>query len=99
AQGLPLGQLADDRRVRQEWSDLRRSGLIGAGAIIKHLLLERPNAFEISNEATGQTTVRLVGEAELAVRESKGGIMNSEQMTSIEAYMRKAGGSERVSRL
>jgi len=104
-----LARLAGERRLQQEWADLERSRIVEPGTEMKDLLLERECTFEVFDDDNGQSWVRLACDVEgnagagalLNATEdgSSGPPLRSEQVKEIDAYLKKAGGSERVSRL
>lgn len=87
---LSLQQLCEDKRIHQEWKELEKSGLVKPNSQLKTFLLERATSFEVSSSPSDQAMVKLIGEAAAPALG---------EVPAIDAYLRKAGGSERVSRL
>lgn len=103
-----LHKATEERRVHQEWSDLIQSGLVSRATKLKHVLLERPSQFKLYDDADGQPCVRIAGKygsgslLSLPGADTAGGsgsTLSPEQANALGAYIKKAGGSERVSRL
>merc|ERR1712118_19583 len=73
----PLSVVMEERRVKQEWMDLMRSGLVTKSTKLKHVLLERPNDFEIGKDADGRPTVKLIVESDGSAPSASGECKNT----------------------
>lgn len=98
-------QLLSERSVQTEWDDLLRSRVVDKTTRIEEVLRSRPNVFEVSLDRRDVVTVRLSQEGDEAASRQGGGrelavvALEGERVLAIEAYLKKAGGSEQVARL
>lgn len=104
---LSLARL--ERSIAQEWSDLVKSRVVDGAAKMEQVLRARPNVFELSRDKYDKLVVKLADDYDAAAGASgapREGLvltgkssLEPEKIASIEAYLKKAGGSEQISRL
>lgn len=98
-----LSDILQDRHVQEEWASLAHARIVEKTAKTEHVFRARPELFEVSRDRREGVTVRLVEDVTSEFpsdgKDGNGTGIEPDKVLAIETYLKKAGGTEQVSRL